>query len=418
LGCTASVTRQINVTEFPLVTAAFTDTLICNKDSVRLQATASAGNMSWTPNYNIIGANTASPVVYPKFTIDYIVAANNNGCIGRDTVRIRLLPVVQMTVSNDTAICPGFTAPLQVSGNAKSWHWTPINRIAGNADTSHITAVPSGAVWYRVTGIYNNCSATDSVLVTMLPLPAVYAGPDTLICLGGSFQNPIVAAGDEFWWNYTGGIDNPAGLNPRFTPTHTYRYILSTRNFTGCTRVNRDTVLVQVYRAFKTDAGPDQVIVAGQTVQLQGSGAGSQALWSPALGLNNNGILNPLASPLQTQVYTLKVTGANGCTDSDTARVTVYKTEPEIFVADAFSPNGDGVNDVLYAVPVGITKLEYFKVFNRWGRLVFSTADYRKGWNGAIGGSGQETDTYVWIARGIDYKGNVVQRKGTVLLIR
>jgi gliding motility-associated-like protein len=418
LGCTTQVSKQIVVTGFPVIVPAFKDSLICNKDTIQLSAIVSAGTVSWSPNYNIINANGETPLVYPKVTTDYYITASQDGCVSRDTVRVRLLPDVQMQVSNDTALCPGATAVLSVTGNAKTYQWAPANRIEGRTDTSHITIKPVANTSYTVTGAYNNCTSTRSVFVRILPLPQVYAGPDTLICLGGSFQNPIIANGDMFWWNYTGGIDNPGSINPRFTPTRTYRYILSTRNLNGCTRVASDTVFVQVYRAFSASAGDDKVIVAGQSIQLDGSGGGSTFLWTPATGLNNTTALTPLASPVQTQTYLLRASDADGCYATDSVTVTVFKTQPDIFVPDAFTPNGDGLNDILYPTPVGIVKLNYFNVYNRWGKLVFSSVSARNGWDGNIGAVRQEPDTFVWVAKGVDYKGATVLRKGTVLLLR
>jgi gliding motility-associated-like protein len=418
IGCTTVVSKSINVTAFPVITTLFKDSLICNRDTIQLSATAPTGTISWLPNYNIIDANTTTPLVFPKVTTDYYVLSTLDGCTSRDTVRVRLLPTVSLLASNDTAICPGTTAALSVTGNALSYVWGPANRIEGNKDTTHIIARPVGPTWYKVTGQYSNCTGSDSVLVTLLPLPTVYAGPDTLICYGGSFLNPIVATGDVFTWNYTGGIDNPGSLAPRFTPTRAYRYILSSRYLTGCTKPASDTIFVQVYRSFSVNAGDDKIIVAGQSIQLEGSGGGNIYQWSPGIGLSNTNILNPLASPVQTQTYALKASDADGCFSIDSVNVTVFRTQPEIFVPQVFTPNGDGLNDVLYAKPVGIVKLAYFKVYNRLGQLLFTTTDYRKGWDGAIGANRQDSDTFVWIAQGTDYKGALVKRSGTVILLR
>jgi CHU domain-containing protein len=73
---------------------------------------------------------------------------------------------------------------------------------------------------------------------------------------------------------------------------------------------------------------------------------------------------------------------------------------------------------VLKVIPAGIKELKFFNVYNRWGEMVFTTKDYTKGWDGIIKGKQQGTFTFVWIAEGIDYKGNIIKRKGTVILIR
>ena len=91
---------------------------------------------------------------------------------------------------------------------------------------------------------------------------------------------------------------------------------------------------------------------------------------------------------------------------------------PEIYVPTGFTPDGNGKNDLLHAIPVGIKKFNYFRVFNRWGQMVFATTTERVGWDGKISGKLQSTGTYVWIVEGVDFKGNTIFRQGTTTLIR
>ena len=100
-----------------------------------------------------------------------------------------------------------------------------------------------------------------------------------------------------------------------------------------------------------------------------------------------------------------------------TVNIKIYKG-PEIYVANAFSPNGDGHNDVLHPIPIGITLFNFFKVFNRWGQVIYNSSDYSQGWNGKFKGVDQPIGVYIWLVSGVDFKGNLVQRKGTVLLVR
>ncbi len=104
--------------------------------------------------------------------------------------------------------------------------------------------------------------------------------------------------------------------------------------------------------------------------------------------------------------------------DSAFVTVRVFKTNPQVFVPTGFTPNGDGKNDVIRPIAVGLTKLEYFQIFNRWGQLVFSTTTSGRGWDGKIGGKEQGTGVYVWVVKGVDFTGKSVFAKGTVTLIR
>jgi gliding motility-associated-like protein len=163
------------------------------------------------------------------------------------------------------------------------------------------------------------------------------------------------------------------------------------------------------------NAGADTIIAEYQHLQLNGSG-GLLYRWSPAQYLSNATISNPIATLPVDQTFTLKVTNADGCTDEDQVHIKIYKG-PELYVPTGFTPNKDGKNDMLHVLPVGI-KLENFSIYNRWGNLIFSTNDYRKGWDGVYKGVLQPEGIYVWMAKGKDFKGQPILRKGTVYLMK
>jgi len=96
----------------------------------------------------------------------------------------------------------------------------------------------------------------------------------------------------------------------------------------------------------------------------------------------------------------------------------VFTTEPDIFVPTAFTPNKDGKNDLLKPTCVGISQLDYFRIYNRWGQLLFETKDPERGWDGSINGAEQSSGTFVFMAKGTDYTGKIIVKNGTVVLIR
>jgi gliding motility-associated-like protein len=116
--------------------------------------------------------------------------------------------------------------------------------------------------------------------------------------------------------------------------------------------------------------------------------------------------------------YKLVVTDGANCSDSAFVIVRVYKVKPTIFVPTAFTPNDDGLNDTVYPICVGIKKINYFSIYNRWGELVFTTTQDRHGWDGKIAGKPQGSAVFVWMVSAIDYLGVPVFLKGTVALIR
>jgi gliding motility-associated-like protein len=116
--------------------------------------------------------------------------------------------------------------------------------------------------------------------------------------------------------------------------------------------------------------------------------------------------------------YRVTATTKQGCTDTSYLTVKFFNTKPDIFVPSAFSPNGDGHNDLLIPMPVGIARFQYFKVYNRYGQIVYSTTQVNEGWDGTVNGTISNTGTFVYVASGIDYLHNPVFKKGTVVLIR
>jgi gliding motility-associated-like protein len=106
------------------------------------------------------------------------------------------------------------------------------------------------------------------------------------------------------------------------------------------------------------------------------------------------------------------------CEDSAYVNVRIFKTPPQIFVPTGFTPNNDSKNDVVRPIAVGMAKMEYFRIFNRWGEMVFSTTVPGEGWDGKIKGKEQSSGVYVWMVKGQDYLGKAFFAKGTVTLIR
>jgi gliding motility-associated-like protein len=115
--------------------------------------------------------------------------------------------------------------------------------------------------------------------------------------------------------------------------------------------------------------------------------------------------------------YLVRATDTFGCYGTANVKVTVAPTMPDFFVPNAFTP-GTNSNSVFRPICIGISSLEFFSVYNRWGQLIYSTSQIGQGWDGRIQGKMQGSNTYLWILRGTDYTGRVISKKGTMVLIR
>ena len=163
-------------------------------------------------------------------------------------------------------------------------------------------------------------------------------------------------------------------------------------------------------------AGNDTIAVKGQALFLHAKG-GTSYQWNPSTGLNNPLVQDPVAILNSSQTYELVVKNQDGCEGKDTVNIKVFN-EPDIFVPTAFTPNHDGRNDVLKLIAPGIAQLFYFRIYNRWGQLLFETGNISRGWDGKIGNQPGASGVYIWLVNGIDFKGKRIEKKGIVSLIR
>jgi gliding motility-associated-like protein len=253
---------------------------------------------------------------------------------------------------------------------------------------------------------------------------------DTTICNGtkASLDASIIIGTNYTWNTYenltgpsSGNITAPYNLTSQATPAQTTDYVLTVTN-ANCPNPLVDTFHVAVLAPIIVSAGNDTSVVVNQPLQLHAtsSDSGDTFVWYPGLGLSNPNISNPTATydaGLDSVRYMVTATSSFGCQGSNDIVVKIFKTGPDIFVPNAFTPDR-ATNNVFRPIPVGISTLTYFRIYNRWGQLVFSTNRSGQGWNGAIDGKPQGPSSYVWMVQGVDYQGNTITKKGVMALIR
>jgi gliding motility-associated-like protein len=417
-GCIDTVSVPVTIIDKPPIALAFRDTLICSGDNLQLRASGT-GVFTWTPGTNITNANTSTPTVNPSNSTYYHVNLNENGCLNDDSVNVRVVDFVTLKAFNDTLICQGDAVQLYTSGDGLQFFWTPAVDL-NDPNARNPVAVTNNTTTYEVTATIGHCSANDRVTVRTVPYPTANAGADISICYNTTTQLSANIVASSFTWNPGGSLSNPLILNPVAKPKQTTTYVLTATDTLGCPKPVRDTVVVTVLPKVNAFAGNDTAVVIGQPLHFLATG-GINYLWSPPSALDNVNIADPTATydgSIDSIRYKVMVSDEKNCLDSAFINVKIYKTNPQIFVPTAFTPNGDGVNDLFRPIGVGIKSIEYFRVYNRWGELVFSTTINGKGWDGKISGTPQTTNTFVWIVKGIDYLDKPFLKKGAVTLIR
>ena len=418
-GCFDTKTFDVEALDKPLLTLGFKDTLICIPDAVTLDASGTGG-FSWTPLVNITGANTGTPTVNPTTSTWYRVSLTDHGCANVDSVHVRVVGHVSLAAMLDTTICRTDGVVLSAQTDGLSFQWSPAATI-DHPTLLHPTATPVDEFTpYTITATIGSCSASDVVTVRTVPYPIADAGAPQTICYNASAQMHGSHDGTTFTWTPASYLNNPNSLNPVSSPPRTTAYVLSSYDTKGCPKPGRDTVVITLLPRVRANAGRDTIVIVGQPLQFNGSG-GVDYTWSPPTGLSNPRAEDPIGvygSSIDSVRYKLIVKDANGCADSAFMKVTVFKTKPSIFVPNAFTPNNDGKNDRVYPISVGMQRINFFSVYNRWGQLVFTTTKDRDGWDGTIKGKIQDTNVYVWMVSAVDYLGKSYFLKGTVTLIR
>jgi gliding motility-associated-like protein len=157
--------------------------------------------------------------------------------------------------------------------------------------------------------------------------------------------------------------------------------------------------------------------VSNRDLPLEARGFGAVYAWTPSTGLSRSDTARPVFRSDREQDYRVRIETVTGCVTVDSLLVRMFPSS-EVYVPRAFSPNGDGHNDLLEVFLVGIREVRYFRVFNRWGQLVYETTGRMQLWDGQVRGVRQPADSYVWMADCVTEEGVRIVRRGQVVLIR
>jgi len=409
-GCSAEKTVTVTSSATPPdIQAVSSGNIDCLNSTVMLTGASSTPGVSyqWSgapagPGYTVSTAGT--------YTLT--VTDASDGCTAASTVSVTsntTIPPVSITGPTLITCAAGNNALTATSSPGINLFWN-----GGSLVNATNPAMISAAGNYTVTAIdpVNNCTATASLTIQS-SAPVITSDLATNTCVGllqGSITLSAIGTGLlTYAWSNNSFDKNQTGL-----AAGTYTVTVADPN--GCS--STVSVSVGTYPAVIAVAEPNATITKGEQIQLIASG-GTLFSWTPALSLNNSAISNPVASPVQNTEYIVTVSDVDGCTGMDSVLIKVIDCDAsDIFVPNAFSPNGDGKNDVLHVRgPDCITEMK-FTVFDRWGEMVFETTSPVEGWNGIYQGKMEDTGVYVYYLRASLLNGTTLTRKGNVTLMR
>jgi gliding motility-associated-like protein len=394
----------------------------CLNDDGQVDAIVTGGTLPYQYLANS-GSYGPNPLItgLPSGNVS-VTVEDANGCTITGSTFVGINNTLFLDMGSDPTICQGTTTKLTItSTNATSFAWTPAASL-NNASIAEPIASPATTTTYAVIVTLGICISSSTEIVTVLPAPiAVATPPEVTICYGQSTQLQGSGGVSYQWWPglYLSSITapDPEVQQPRKSTTYT----LNVTGANGCTSIQPDTVQVNVTPPAVVFAGDDTTVLIGQTLPLDAVDVNNIGFtsyqWSPAVGLDNPGIQDPIATITGDITYQVTATTAQGCEGTDSITIKAV-TMSDIIVPNAFTPNGDGRNDVLKPHAIGIRDFKYFAVFNRWGQRVFYSTNEGAGWDGTLGGQAQPMGTYVWMVMGLDFGGREVDRRGTVVLVR
>ena len=414
-GCTA--TNQVVIQVFPSPAAAVPDTFVCLGNSVGLHA-GNGFNYIWSPSTGLDNPNSANPVCTVQSSISYLLTmTDTHGCTTSDSVRVLVKPLPTVSVAEDTVKnCFGSNAQLFASG-AQTYVWTPAVWLSNPNIAAPSVNAPAHDTTYFVYGTdLFGCKNYDSVRIQVIKPFVAKIGADTNVCIGTSVQ--LEASGSaHFHWFPTQWLNNPNISNPVSTPQGPITYSVSISDNVCFT--DTETVHLDVLPLPTVHAGPDQTEVAGQSVLLSATGTGSSYSWSPVETLDCPDCANTRATPQESfTTYTVTTTDANGCRAEDSLVIRVLCEDDAVFIPDAFTPNNDHHNDIFYVRSLGLKSLQSFRVYDRWGALLFETDDINQGWDGTYKGVALAPAVFVYVIDAICSTGDRVKLQGNVTLIR
>jgi gliding motility-associated-like protein len=376
------------------------DRVKCNNDTLHLSAPGGFLNYSWSNNYNISSLTSQNVIVNPDVdTAYYLKAERTPGCFGYDTLRVSVYHSPPINIGRDTSFCINDSVRFDAGLGFINYLWS------NGAITQDIIAKTSGN--FSVIGTtLEGCKSYDTARVLNIwQLPTVTITGGNKICRNsfttlnaGTFPGLV-----SYHWS---NGSNSSTIN--VTSTGIYSVAVADEN--ACT--GRDTIVITGILDLPSNfLFPDTAICSYETIDLKASNSYRTYLWNTGSSASSIKISTP-------GLYWLRVTDYNNCVGEDTVKVNAKECPKGFYMPSAFTPNGDGKNDMFGPTVFG--KLSFYDliIYNRWGEIVFQAKEITQKWNGAIKGVGQNSGIFVWMCT-YQFEGEAIRmEKGTLTLLR
>lgn len=343
----------------------------------------------------------------------------------RTCTKFRSLPLVVEDVEAgfdilpDTIGCRPFEVSFQNTskrGNRNSW----------KLESGTNSAVVSPQFIYKTIGTktvelvhentLNGCKDTVSKTLKVLDLPIVIANADTIICFSDSASLSARGA-KSYVWTPSDFLNLPRNNKTGAAPPLDQLYTVVGSDSNGC--ASKDSALVRVIQEPLITLQSDTTIIIGEEFNMRVNHVNAATWkWTPSTGLSCDNCPNPKVYPTEDTRYLVTISDSLGCFEVERSIFVNVEQRFSVDVPDAFTPNGDGENDIIYPAGWGLQEIIEFKIFNRWGELVFESNPSTPGWDGYYKGELQNMDTYIYFVKGRGYDEVVYTKEGYITLLR
>ena len=430
-GCTDTsvISVPVFVRSLPFVQVKG-DTVICSGEEVRLEAVIKSEDPilleKWIgPNGSVINGTVYENIFvtagYYRFTF---ISGTIYGCYDTTYYNVLVNPTPAVKTIPDFTLCYGKSATLTATGADSVYNWFPTEGLSCSNCRTPI-AKPDNSISYIVRGTTKKgCYAFDTVNITVVPPIDVTVSKDDSICIGESVQ--LLARGAKYYrWFPAEGLSSDTIQNPIASPTRTTRYRVIGYDEYGCFR---DTayVLVGVGGYPKVNLGPDRVLSTGTLLKLEPTfteGPIETWLWRPDKDLSCSSCPSAIVQVKTDITYVVKATNYFGCSGTDSINIKVFCTDAQVYIPNAFTPDNDGYNDIFMIRATGIQQVKSFRIFNRWGALIFEKINFKPNdpnfaWDGTIRGRTSAPEVFVYTVEVICDDGTPYFYKGNVSLLK
>jgi gliding motility-associated-like protein len=397
-SCASSAVVTVSVIVVPNLLTTISQPVICQGNTSNLGVNGATG-YNWSPAIGLNSTSGPNVVASPPVTTNYIVTGFNGVCTASASILLQVVPQPDITVTSpEYQICYGKSTPITASG-AQNFTWSPSTGLS-NTTGSNVVASPASNVNYTVIGYNQNgtvfCTQQMSYSIIIVPIADAQVSPSVAICQGAK-TTLIASGGNTAAWSPTIGLNTGIGGGVVASPNVSTEYTVNVSydGFCGSDAV----VFVKVNPNPTVTAGRDTTINMERPMFLSAVGSGTMT-WADGEEIMCRVCPNSQVFPQRNSCYTIETINDFGCKAKDEMCIEVTK-EFGIYVPNAFSPNGDGINDEFLASGYNISDFT-MDVFDRWGEKLFSSKEITSGWKGDYKNIPCEVAVYVYK---ITYKG-------------